>query len=79
MIVYVKTGCFWCTDALTWLRTKGLTHTVRNVSADSQAFDRMRTISGQTKAPTLEMPDGEVLADFDVEQLERFLKARESR
>jgi len=52
---------------------------MRNVSADSQAFDRMLTISGQTKAPTLEMPDGEVLADFDVEQLERFLKARESR
>jgi len=25
------------------------------------------------------MPDGEVLADFDIEQLERFLKARESR
>jgi hypothetical protein len=39
----------------------------------------MRTISGQTKAPTLEMPDGEVLADFDVAELERFLKAREAR
>ena len=39
----------------------------------------MKQISDQTKAPTLEMPDGDVLADFDVAQLERFLKARESR
>jgi hypothetical protein len=39
----------------------------------------MKQISGQTKAPTLEMPDGEMLADFDVAELERFLKAREVR
>lgn len=38
----------------------------------------MRQISGQTKAPTLEMPDGAVLADFDVKQLERFLGERKS-
>jgi hypothetical protein len=39
----------------------------------------MKQISSQTKAPTLEMPDGTVLADFDVAELERFLKAREAR
>jgi len=36
----------------------------------------MRQISGQSKAPTLEMPDGAVLADFDVGQLEKFLSQR---
>jgi glutathione S-transferase len=50
-----------------------------DVFADRSAFDRMKQISGQTKVPTLEMPDGEVLADFDVAELERFFKARESR
>jgi hypothetical protein len=39
----------------------------------------MKEISGQTKAPTLEMPDGEVLADFDVAELERFLARRDAR
>jgi len=76
MVVYVKPGCFWCTDAIAWLRTKGIAHTETDVFADRAAYDRMRTISGQTKAPTLEMPDGEVLADFDVAQLERFLIGR---
>lgn len=79
MIVYVKPGCFWCTDAIAWLKSHRIAHTETDVFADRAAFDRMRQISGQTKAPTLEMPDGEVLADFDVAQLERFLKAREGR
>jgi hypothetical protein len=34
----------------------------------------MRTVSGQTYAPTLELADGSVLADFDVGELEVFLK-----
>lgn len=79
MIIYVKPGCFWCTDAITWLKSKGTPHTVRDVFADHSAFDRMKQISGQTKAPTLEMPDGAVLADFDIAQLERFLEERETR
>lgn len=79
MVVYVKPGCFWCTDAVAWLKSKGIAHTETNVFADPAAFERMKRISGQTKAPTLEMPDGEVLADFDVSQLERFLGAREAR
>lgn len=79
MIVYVKPGCFWCTDAIAWLKSRRIAHTVTDVFADRGAFDRMKQISGQTKAPTLEMPDGAVLADFDVAQLESFLKAREGR
>jgi hypothetical protein len=50
-----------------------------NVFADRAAFDRMKEISGQTKAPTLEMTDGEVLVDFDVAELERFLTRRDAR
>ena len=78
MIVYVKPGCFWCSDAISWLESKSIAHTATDVFADSAAFDRMKQISGQTKAPTLEMPDGTVLADFDVAQLERFLEERKA-
>jgi glutaredoxin 3 len=76
MIVYVKPGCFWCSDALQWLQGRGIEHRAVDVFADRVAFDRMREISGQTKAPTLEMPDGAVLADFDIGQLEKFLEGR---
>ena len=79
MVVYVKPGCFWCSDALSWLQARGIEHTAVDVFADRAAFDRMKEISGQTKAPTLEMPDGKVLADFDVAELERFLARRDAR
>jgi glutaredoxin len=79
MVVYVKTGCFWCSDAIARLESKGIAHTAMNFFADRAAFDRRKQISGQTKAHTLEKADGEVLAIFDVAQLERFLKAREAR
>ncbi len=78
MIVYVKPGCFWCSDAISWLESKSIAHTATDVFANRAAFDRMKQISGQTKAPTLEMPDGTVLADFDVAQLERFLEERKA-
>lgn len=78
MIVYIKPGCFWCSDAISWLVSKSIVHTAKDVFADRAAFDRMKQISGQTKAPTLEMPDGTVLADFDVAQLERFLEERKT-
>ncbi len=76
MVVYVKNGCPWCVDALAWLKSHGIEHKAVDVYSDPVGFDRMRQISGQSKAPTLEMPDGAVLADFDVAQLEKFLSQR---
>lgn len=76
MIVYVKPGCGWCVEALAWLRSKGIAHEVRDVFADREALARMRAISGQSKAPTVEMPDGAVLADCGVDELREFLSAR---
>ena len=76
MLVYVKNGCPWCVDALSWLKAHEIEHKAVDVYSDPAGFDRMRQISGQSKAPTLEMPDGAVLADFDVGQLEKFLSHR---
>lgn len=76
MVVYIKKGCPWCVEALEWLNDHRITHQVVDVFADSAGFERMRAISGQSKAPTLEMPDGAVLADFDTTQLKKFLDER---
>jgi glutaredoxin 3 len=76
MTLYIKPGCSWCVEAEDWLAARGLDVTVVDVFENPEAFARMRSISGQTLAPTLEMPDGAVLADFDVGQLQRFLQQR---
>jgi len=76
MILYIKPGCPWCTDAVDWLEKRAIAFHPVDVLTDADAMARMRRISGQSLAPTLEMPDGAVLADFDVHQLEKFLKAR---
>ncbi|MEO6847993.1 MAG: glutaredoxin domain-containing protein [Chthoniobacterales bacterium] len=73
MKVYVKPWCPWCVDAISWLKKNGYTFEEINVLTDRAAFDRMREISGQSLTPTLEINDL-VLPDFDVKQLERFLK-----
>lgn len=74
MIVYTKSHCGWCRAALAWLDGHGYRYEVREVLGDPAAYARMREISGQSLAPTLEV-DGKVLADFDTDQLEDFLAA----
>ena len=78
MNLYVKTWCPWCIDAVDWLRKRGIAFTQIDVLADAPAYAHMRKISSQSLTPTLEMPDGAVLADFDVRQLERFLQERKA-
>lgn len=75
MKVYVKTWCPWCIEALDWLKKGGFTFESIDVLADPSAYSHMRKISGQSLTPTLETADGKVLADFDVGQLEQFLRA----
>ena len=73
MILYVKTGCPWCVDASRWLHRKEIPFEEIDVFQVPGAFEKMRQISGQSMAPTLELENGEVLADFDVGQLAPFL------
>ena len=72
--VYIKPGCPWCVEAVDWLTRRGYTFEQINVFADPRDFDRMKQLSGQSRTPTLETETGLILADFDVQQLEAFLK-----
>lgn len=74
-ILYIKRGCPWCDEVITWLKQKKIEVQIFNVSSDREAMDEMKALSGQTKAPTLDW-HGEVLADFGVDELVPFLKAR---
>lgn len=76
MNLFVKPGCPWCVEAVDWLKARGLPFREIDVFSEPGAYDHMRAISGQSLAPTLELADGGILPDFDVAQLERFLKER---
>ena len=73
MTLYVKPWCPWCVEAVAWLEDKGYQFNKIDVLSDPIAYERMRRISRQSLAPTLETSDGLVLPDFDVAQLEKFM------
>ena len=72
-IIYVKTGCPWCDDVLDYFEEKELPYEKVTVSGNREAMQAMVDLSGQSKAPTMDW-DGEVLADFGVDELIPFLK-----
>ncbi len=72
-LLYVKTGCPWCLEAAQFLKEHGIGYREKNVTQDAAAFDEMRRISHQTKAPVLDW-HGKILADFGVAELVPFLQ-----
>lgn len=75
--LFVKPFCGWCHEAKDWLEERGLAFEELDVVSDRAAYQEMKEISGQTRAPVIEV-DGEVLADFDTDQLEAFWKKLEA-
>lgn len=73
--LYIKSGCPWCDEVIDFLRREKIDHQVVNVSGNPEDFREMVDLSGQSKAPTMDW-EGEVLADFGVEELIPFLKQR---
>ena len=72
-ILYVKQGCPWCIAAEEELQKLGVKYECREVRSNPAYFEEMKKLSGQTKAPVLQMND-RILADFGPEQLPGFLK-----
>ncbi len=72
-ILYVKQGCPWCIAAEEELQKLGVKYERREVRSNPAYFEEMKKLSGQTKAPVLQMND-RILADFGPEQLPVFLK-----
>ncbi len=74
-VLYVKRGCPWCDEVEEYLAKHSIAVRKVVVSGNRAAMEEMVALSGQSKAPTLDW-DGEVLADFGVEELVPFLKGR---
>jgi len=73
--LYIKSGCPWCAEAEDYLHEHGIAYGKVDVRVDSAAFEEMKRLSGQTKAPTMRWGD-EILADFGAQELEVFLRQR---
>jgi glutaredoxin 3 len=71
--LFVKPFCGWCHEAKDWLDERGVEYEELDVISDRASFKEMVQLSGQTLAPVIEV-DGELLADFDTDQLEVFWK-----
>jgi len=75
IIIYTKTGCPWCADALAFLNGAHILFEERNVTENPAYFKEMKEKSGQEKAPTLDL-DGFILADTDAEAIEKYLRSK---
>ncbi len=70
--LFSREWCSWCTDAKEYLTERGFAFTEIDVGKDRDAYHEMTELSDQTYVPTLRAGD-EVLANFDTDQLEKFL------
>lgn len=70
--LYGREWCSWCIDAKEYLTEHGFKFTEIDVGQDRDAYAKMTELSDQTYVPTLVAGD-EVLANFDTNQLEKFL------
>jgi glutaredoxin len=74
--LFVKPYCGWCHEAQDWLEERGIPYEKLDVLSDATARREMMHLSNQTLAPVIDV-DGEVLADFDTDQLTAFWKKLE--
>ncbi len=71
--LYSRDLCGWCQDAKVYLRERNIPFEEIDVGRNPAANAEMEKLSGQRYVPTI-VVDGKVLANFDVEQLEKFLR-----
>ncbi len=70
--LYSREWCSWCIDAKDYLNERGYQFTEIDVGVDKSAYAEMKELSDQTYVPTF-VAGGNVLANFDTDQLEKFL------
>ena len=69
--LFIKPFCGWCHEVIDWLDARGIVYQTLDVLENAKARKEMFELSGQTRAPVIEV-DGEVLADFGADELEEW-------
>lgn len=73
LTLYIKEGCPFCRAAMQALDSKGVSYQTVEVRHDPRAMAELERISGQSRTPTA-VCGGDVLANFDVADLDPFLQ-----
>jgi len=76
--LFIKPYCGWCHKALRWLDERSIKYETLDVIGDTEAYDEMVALSGQSLAPVIDV-DGQVLADFGPDELARFWEKLKKR
>jgi glutaredoxin len=71
--LYIKQGCPYCAAAMEFLDEHKIEYRQVDVRGNSDMMKKLHEVSGQDKTPTLDW-DGDVLANFGVEELEPFVR-----
>jgi glutaredoxin 3 len=74
-VLYVKSGCPWCVEVADFLDEHGIPYRRLDIGENPSARSELERITPVAKVPTLDW-DGEVLADFGVDELVPFLRSR---
>ena len=69
--LFIKPHCPWCHEAMEWLDERRISYKEFDVSGDPRANAEMVRLSGQTRAPVIDV-DGKILADFGPDELAKF-------
>ena len=72
-ILYIKSGCPWCHEALTFFSAQGIDLDIRDVNKSTQYMRDMVALTAQSKTPTC-FYDDLVVADFDTKEFLAALK-----
>ena len=73
--LFIKPGCPWCDEAIDWLEARRISFDTLDVTGDRAARAEMLELTGQTKAPSIDV-DGEILADFGADELEAWWRKK---
>ncbi len=74
--LFIKPGCPWCDEAIEWLDRRRVAYEQLDVIRDAEARLEMRELTGQTRAPSIDV-DGHILADFGADELETWWRQME--
>ena len=74
--LFRRAWCSWCIDAKDYLKERGYKFIEIDVGQNRSAYEEMKELSAQTYVPTFVAGD-KVLANFDTDQLAKFLNEHE--
>lgn len=72
IIVYTKRNCPWCEELIDFLKENHVDFEEKETRGNSIFFEEMKSLSGQTLAPTV-LIDGVIYPDTDKQEIKRVL------